>query len=100
MGSVAQLYISRRNDGSGIRSVEAEYKSIKIKAFVKLFENSDTTMSAVRKFEEKTVQTGCHSIFNDAEKYASEPHLTLNLQHPNPRATTEDDYKIGGKTRC
>ena len=57
-------------------------------------------MSAVRKFEEKTVQTGCYSIINDADKYASEPHLTLNLQHPNPRATTEDDYKIGGKTRC
>ena len=61
MGSVAQLYISIRNDGSGLRSVEAEYKSIKIKAVVKLFENSDTTMSVVRKFEEKTVQTGCHS---------------------------------------
>ena len=57
-------------------------------------------MSAVRKFEEKTVQTVCHSIINDAEKYASEPHSTLNLKHPNPRATREDDYKIGGKTRC
>ena len=100
LGSKAQLYISRRNDGSGLRSVEAEYKSIKIKAVVKLFENSDTTMSAVRTFEENTVQTGCHSIINDADKYASEPHLTLNLQHPNPTATTEDDYKIGGKTRC
>ena len=46
LGSVAQLYISRRNDGSGLRSVEAEDKGIKIKAVVKLFENSDTTMSA------------------------------------------------------
>ena len=100
LGSVAQLYISRRNDGSGLRPVEAEYKSIKIKAVVKLFENSDTTMSAVRTFEEKTVQTGCHSTIKDADKYASEPHLTLNLQRLNPRATTEDDYKIGGKTRC
>ena len=76
LGSVAQFYISRRNDGSGLRSVEAEYKSIKIKAVVKLFENSDTATSAV--FEEKTVHTGCHSIIDDAEKYASEPHLTLN----------------------
>ena len=101
LGSVvAQLYISRKNDGSGLGSVEAEYKRIKIKAAVKLFENSDTTLRAVRKFEEKTVQTGCYSIIRDAEKYASEPHLTLKLQHPNPRATTEDDYKIGGKTRC
>ena len=62
LGSVShvQLYISRRNDGSGLRSVDLEYKSIKVKAVVKLFENSDTTMSAVRTFEENTVQTGCH----------------------------------------
>jgi len=95
LGSVvAQLYISRKNDVSGLGSVEAEYKSIKIKAAVKLFENSDTTESAVRKFEEKTVHSGCHSIIKDAEKYASEPHFTLNLQHANPRATTEDDYEL------
>ncbi|CAH3017382.1 unnamed protein product [Porites evermanni] len=61
LGSVAQLYISRKNGGRVIRSVEAEYKSTKIKAVVKLFENPDTTMSAVRKFEEKAVQTRCHS---------------------------------------
>ena len=78
MGITPWVYISRRNDGSGLTSVEAEYKSIKVKAVVKLFENSDTTMSAVRTFEEKTVQTGCHSIINDADKYASDPHLTLN----------------------
>ena len=30
-----------------------------IKAAVKLFDNSGTTMSPVRKFEEKVVQTGC-----------------------------------------
>ena len=56
-------------------------------------------MSAVRKFEEKAVQTGCHSIIKDAEKCASELHLTLTLilQQPNPRATTEDGDEIGGK---
>ena len=77
----------------------AKYKITKIKAVVKLFENSDTIMSAVRKFEEKAVQTGCHSIIKDAEKCASELHLTLTLilQHPNPRATTEDGDEIGGK---
>ena len=68
-----------------------------MKAAVKLFENPDTTMSALRKFEEKAVQTGCHSIIKDAEKYSSELHLTLTLQHPNPRATTEDGDEIGGK---
>ena len=47
-------------------------------------------MSAVRKFEEKAVHTGCRSIIKDARKYTSELHLTLTLQYPNPRATTED----------
>ena len=54
-------------------------------------------MSAVRKFEEKAVQSGCRPIIKDAEKYASELHLTLTLQYPNPRATTEDGDEIGGK---
>ena len=60
-GSVAQLYISRKNGGRRLRSVEAEYISTKIKAAVKIFENSDTTMTSVRKFEEKAAQTGCQS---------------------------------------
>ena len=97
LGSVAQLYISRKNGGRDLRSVKAECKSTKIKAAVKLFENPDTTMSAVRKFEERAVHTGCRSIIKDAEKYTSELHLTLTLQYPNPRATTEDGVEIGGK---
>ena len=30
-------------------------------------------------------------------RYASELQLTLTLQNPNPRATTEDGDEIGGK---
>ena len=37
------------------------------------------------------------SIIKDAEKYASELQLSLTLQQPNPRATTEDGDEIGGK---
>ena len=54
-------------------------------------------MSAVKKFEEKAVQIGCHSVIKDAEKYATELHLTLTLQHLYQRATTEDSDEIGGK---
>ena len=74
--SVGQLYISRQNNGKGLRSFESEYKSTKIKEAVKLFENSDTTMSAVRKFEKKAVQTGCHPIIKDAEKYCKIPKIS------------------------
>ena len=69
----------------------------KIRAAVKLFENSDKTRSAVRNSKEKAVQTSCHSIIKDAEKCASGLKSTLTLQHPNPRATTEDGDEIGGK---
>ena len=69
----------------------------KIRAAVKLFENSDKTRSAIRNFKEKAVQTRCHSIIKDAEKCASGLKSTLTLQHPNPRATTEDGDEIGGK---
>ena len=86
-----------QNGRRDLRSVKAECTSTKIKAAVKLFENPDTTMSAVRKFEEKAVQFGCCPIIKDAEKYASELHLTLTLQYPNQRATTEDGDEIGGK---
>ena len=55
-------------------------------------------MSAVRKFEEKAVQTGCTSIIKDAEKYALELHLTLTLQNPYPRVTTEDGDDTLAKT--
>ena len=54
-------------------------------------------MSAVRKFGEKAVQTGYHSVIKDAEQYASELQLTETLQHPNPRVTTEEGDEIGGK---
>ena len=54
-------------------------------------------MSAVKKFEEKAVQIGCHSIIKDAEKYATELHLTLTLQYLYPMASTEDSDEIGGK---
>ena len=54
-------------------------------------------MSAVKKFEEKALQIGCHSIIKDAEKYATELHLTLTFQHLYPRATSEDSDEIGGK---
>ena len=68
LGSAARVNISRKNGGRGLRSVKAEYKHKKIKAAVKLFGNSDTTMSTLRNSEEKAVQTnleiivGCRSI--------------------------------------
>ena len=49
--------MTRNSGGRGLKSVEEEYKNIKIKAAVKLFENTDPAMAAVRKFEEKSERT-------------------------------------------
>ena len=46
-GSTALLYLPREKGGRGLRSVENEYKTITIKAAVKLYENPDPTMQIV-----------------------------------------------------
>ena len=99
LGLVAQLYSSRKNGARGHRSVEAEYKSTKIKAAVKLFENSDTTMSAVRKFEEKAVQTGCHQVIKDQLKNMPGSYNLLRLYSILIQGLLleEDGDEIGGK---
>ena len=96
-GSTAILYLPRRCGGRGMRSVEKEYKNIKVKAAVKLYRNPDPSMGAVRGFEEKAVQTGRHSIIKDAEKYAQELGLQLYLNYPNPMCITEDGQQVRGE---
>ena len=64
-GSTAILYVSRMLGGRDLTSVDNDYK---IKAAVKLYCNSDPTMTAVRSFEELAVQSGRHSITKNAKK--------------------------------
>ena len=64
-GSIAALY-----GGRGLKSLEEEYKNIKIKTAVKLYENTDPKMTTVRKFEEKSLKSGRHSFNKDAQKFA------------------------------
>ena len=42
------LYLPRENGGRDLRSVEHEYKITKIKSLLKLYQNSDQTVEAVR----------------------------------------------------
>lgn len=65
-GSTAALYLARKNGGRGLKLVEEEYKNIKIKAAVKLYENTDPSMTTVRKFEQKSMKSGRHSFVKDA----------------------------------
>ena len=95
-GSIAALYLARNNGGRGLKSVEEEYKNIKIKAAVKLYQNTDPLMTTVREFEEKSVKSGRHSFVQDAQRFAEECKLHLQLDNPEPALIKEDGELITG----
>ena len=63
-GTTSLLYLPRDKGGSGLRSVETEYKETNVKAAVKLYQNRDPAMKMVREFEEQTESKGYQSITN------------------------------------
>ena len=83
--------------GRGFRSVETTYKDIKIKAAMKLYYNPDPSMEAVRRFEEKSVRGGRHSIIKDASRYAEESGLHLKLEYPEPMCGTDNGIEVNRK---
>ena len=54
-----------------------------------LFSNNDLPMYLVREFQEKAARTGCRSLIKDAESYAQQLRLRLELQYPQPVGVTE-----------
>ena len=84
--SSAILYMSRKFGGRVLKSVQNEYKNTKIKAAVKLYNNADPTMAAVRSFEELAVQNGRHSIIKDVTKHTDELDVQFCLSFRNPVA--------------
>ena len=97
LGSTEVLYLPRRMEGRGLKSVEAEYKATKIKAVINLYANRDSTIELVRQFEEKAVQTGRRSLIKDAQNYASELDLELVLRYPDPVGRTKEGEEIEKK---
>ena len=88
------LYLPRRSGGRGLKSIESELKITKIKAATKLYSNADPTMGLVRRFEEKAERTGRRSLVKDAQKYAEELGMKLELRYPDPSGTTAENEKI------
>ena len=100
LASTDQLCIPRSSGGRGLKSVESEYKLIKIKAAVKLCANTDPTLKLVREFEERAAEKGRRSMLKDASGFARELGIELELEHPEPVGRTEngeliDKRKIG-----
>ena len=84
------LYLPREKGGRGLRSVEHEYKITKLKSLLKLYQNSDQTVEAVREFEELAMASGHQSLVKKAAKYAEELNITLQLDTLNPVCVTTE----------
>ena len=97
LGTSDLLYLPRKVGGRGLKSIEAEYKLTKVKAAVRLYNNSDPTMQLVRQFEEKARRTGRHSLIGDAQRFAEELGMKLELRCPDPSGTTEQGEVIEGR---
>ena len=67
-----------------------EDKNIKKKAAVKLYENNDPSKTTVREFEEGSLKGGHHSFVKDAQRFAEERKLHLQLDYPEPALIKED----------
>ena len=55
-------------------------------------------MGLVRRFEEKAERTGRRSLVKDAQKYAEELGLKLELRYPDPLGTTTENETLEGRT--
>ena len=80
-----------------LRAIEQEYKNIKVKAAMKLDQNPDPSLSAVRVFEEKSFRTGRQSMIKDARNYAEELGVQLQLVYLEPKCINEDSEVVEGK---
>ena len=96
LGSTALCHLVRQYGVQGLRSIEAKYKTIKIKGALNLFKNKYPTMELVRQFQDRSVKLGHCSIVKEALKYGKELGIKLNLVHPNPTCCTEDGDEIPG----
>ena len=81
---------SKRAWGRGLRSVEEEYKAIKIKSAFKLDQNTDPTMNFIRRFEERSGALGHNSLIKEATHFSSSLGLELNLNYPTLSCCTEE----------
>ena len=76
--------MAREKGELGLRSVEREYKLTKIKAAMKLCQNTDPSIRAVQQLKERVVEKGQTSLMKEAHKFAEEQDTSLSLEYPEP----------------
>ena len=84
LSSTAVLYLPRDKSSRGLKSIEQEYKLIKTKMAMRLYENPDPMMRSVWIFEDKECEKGFSSLVKDAHKFAEKHAACVNLATPDP----------------
>ena len=85
LSSTAVLYLMRDKGDHELKSGEQEYKLMRIKVTLKLYENSDVMMKTVRILEERTYEKSSSSVLKDAHKTNSRTSVWLT-----PRSTEKN----------
>ena len=93
-GTTSLSYLPRDKGGRGLRSVETDYKEMKVKAAVKLYQNRDPAMKMVIEFEEQAESKGYQSMTKEAGKYAEEYGLQLQLNYPDPAVCVTEEGEV------
>ena len=97
------LYLSRRKGGRGLRSVENDYKDVKVKAAMKLKMNDDSRMKLVNRFSQIHLHTNSYSIFKEANRHCQDKGIVFQCQldsivikfpHEEEEISTEDKLCI------
>ena len=73
------LYLPREKGGRGLRSVEHKYKITKIKLLLKLYQNSDRNVKAVRELEEHAMALGHQSLVKEAKQLSTLKNSTSHF---------------------
>ena len=91
------IHVCMKFGRRGLQAVVQEYKNIKTKAAMKLYQNPDPSISAVRMIEDQSVRTGRQSMIKDARKNAEELGVQLQLVYPEPKCMSKDGEEVEGK---
>ena len=84
ISSTAVMHLARQKGGRWLRSVERKDKLTRIKAALKLCQNTEPSIRAVQRLEERAVEKGQTSLMKEAHKLAEELHTSLSLEYPEP----------------
>ena len=86
--SVPLLYLSRPQEGRGLKSVEQEYKELRIKTAIHLYASNYPAVKTATLADQARRNRGRRSFMKDAEKYAEELGIEI-CANGNP------DWKSG-----